>query len=80
VPLDLNLKKNALHRQLGIPVGTKIPVGLLKVIKETEIGETVNNPCDVGRPEYKVSPLIKERSTLAFNMLKWHHKKIKQKK
>jgi invasion protein IalB len=76
--LDLNLKKNALHRQLSIPVGIKIPVGLLRAIKETEIGEIAINPCDVGKREYKVTPLLKERATLAFNMLKWHHKRIKK--
>jgi hypothetical protein len=29
-PLKLNLKRNALHAQLGVPVGQKIPKGRLR--------------------------------------------------
>ena len=40
-PLDLNLKKGALHRQLGVKTGNKIPKADLK-IKETDKNKNRN--------------------------------------
>jgi len=55
------LKKGALHRQLGISIKKKIPVTLLRKIKNTPLGKTVKNPTKTGRKKYKVTRLMKQR-------------------
>ena len=52
--------KGALHRQLGVPVGKKIPAGLLTDIADAEIGSKVRG--------HKVTGLLKKRVVLAKNL------------
>lgn len=62
----LHLKKGALHRQLGIPVGKKIPTSTLEKIIKAEIGSKVK--VDGYR---KVTGKLKKRSVLARTMRKF---------
>lgn len=78
--LGLHLKKGALHRMLGIPMSMKIPKEILEAISTTEIGDNVENPTfkgsspkRVGKPAFKVTKLLKERSALALAMNGWKH-------
>ena len=52
-----SVKKHALHKQLGIKVGHKIPTGLLTDISKAEIGTKVRG--------HKVTGLLKKRAVLA---------------
>lgn len=61
-------KKGATHRHLGIPLATKIPITLLRKIKNANIGETVKNPTKTGKPKYKVTRLLKQRCVLAHTL------------
>ena len=70
-----NLKKGALHRQLGIPQDEKIPVTLLKKIKKAKIGETITNPTKKGKRKIKVTPLLKRRANLALTLKELAKKK-----
>jgi len=62
-----NLKKGALHRQLGITVGTDIPRTLLRKIKGTAEGGTITNPTKKGKRRIKVTKLLKQRVQFAIN-------------
>ena len=70
-----NLKKGALHRQLGIPQDEKIPVTLLKKIKKAKIGETITNPTKKGKRKIKVTQLLKRRANLALTLKELAKKK-----
>ena len=54
-------KPGALHRQLGIPRDTKIPVTLMHTILAADTGDIVRNPTKVGRRRYRVTSLMKQR-------------------
>ena len=54
--------KGALHRQLGIPEGRKIPKAKLHRIMKTPVGQKV------GR--HKVTALLKKRANFALNVQK----------
>lgn len=54
--------KGALHRQLGIPVGEKIPKKILRDIVETKVGKKSHG--------HMVTPLLKKRSSFAINVQK----------
>lgn len=56
------IKHNALHRQLGIPISKRIPIGLEREILEAKIGNKVLG--------HKVTPLMKKRVNFAVNMRK----------
>jgi len=62
-----NIKKGALHRQLGISPGVDIPRTLLRKIKATTVGRTVTNPTKRGKRKIKVTPLLKRRVQFALN-------------
>jgi len=66
------IKKGALHRQLGIPEGVKIPVSLLEKIDRAEIGSTITNPTKVGKKRIKVTRLLKRRAVLALTFKRMH--------
>lgn len=57
----LGRKPGALHRQLGIPKGTKIPKTLLTTIQDADAGDVIANPTKVGRRRYRVSTLLQRR-------------------
>jgi len=63
----MRIKKGALHRQLGIPQGVRIPTRLLVAIKNAEIGETITNPTSMGKRRIKVTKLLKKRVVFALN-------------
>lgn len=56
------IKHGALHRQLGIPISKRIPIGLEREILEAKVGNKV-----LGK---KVTPLMKRRVNFAVNMRK----------
>ena len=62
-----NLKKGALHRQLGINVNVDIPRTLLRKIKGTSEGITISNPTKKGKRRIKVTKLLKQRVQFALN-------------
>ena len=62
------LKRVALHKQMGIPMDKKIPVTLLRKIKNTKLGKTIKNPTKTGRKKYKVTRLLKERVVQVINL------------
>lgn len=57
----LRRKPGALHRQLGIPRDTKIPVTLMRRILAADTGDVVKNPAKVGKRRYKVTTLMQRR-------------------
>jgi hypothetical protein len=63
-------KRGALHRQLGISERDKIPVTLLKRIKNAKIGDTIKNPTSKGKQSIKVTTLLKKRAVLALTLKK----------
>jgi hypothetical protein len=58
-----DLKKGALHRQLGYPKGEKIPTGLLRDIVRAPEGNIVRGT--------KATGLLKKRANLALTMRSW---------
>ena len=58
-------RKGRLHRQLGIPLGRKIPLTLLEKIKRTPVGRRIRNPTKTGRRRITVTRLLKRRAVLA---------------
>lgn len=60
-------KKGALHRELHIPLGKRIPESELREIVKAHIGNKVEH--------VKVTRLLKERAVLAENLRKLSHKK-----
>lgn len=62
-----NVKKGALHRQLGISPKKKIPKTLLRALKNAETGSTITNPTKIGNRRIKVTTLVKKRAVFAWN-------------
>jgi len=62
---QLNLKKGALHRQLGFPEDKKIPVGLLQKIVNANIGDKIAYKVNGKRKVITITRLLKKRATLA---------------
>jgi len=62
------LKKDVLSKQLSITEKEDIPIGLLKAIKETDVGEMMENPMKTGKRHYKVTKLMKKRASLALTL------------
>lgn len=54
------------HKQLGIPLGTKIPQILVNAIasKSHPIGTVINNPSDIGYRQFRITRLMKRRAVL----------------
>lgn len=57
----LSRKPGALHRQLGISPGTKIPKTLLVTLQNADTGDIIANPTKVGKRRYKVTTLMQRR-------------------
>lgn len=70
-----DLRKGALHRQLGIPPKTRIPPELLIAILDTPIWNRLRNPSMAGKRAFTVTPLLWHRAQLAYNMLGFKRKK-----
>ena len=75
-----NMKRGALSRQLGIPERDRIPVTLLKKIKNAEIGETITNPTKTGKRKIKVTKKLKKRASLALTLKKLRKKKKRRRR
>ena len=78
IKFDLHLKKGALHRMLAIPQDMKFTpeiLDLLAEIAEAPLGSEVVNNAGIGRKEFTVTRLLKERAVLALNMHNWHRPK-----
>lgn len=58
-----------LSRQLGIPEEEDIPISLLRKIKNTDVGEEIDNPTQTGRQHMTVTSLLKKRAVPAYNMI-----------
>lgn len=56
--------KGALHKQLGVPAGKKIPTKLLTEIAKANLGTHVRG--------HKVTGLLKKRAVLAKTLRKYH--------
>ena len=63
---DTNMKKGALHKQLGYDEDEKIPAGILKKITDGEIGSEV----DIKGKKKKITALMKKRANLAKTLKK----------
>ena len=61
-------RKGSLSDQLGIPKGKKIPFTLLNKIIAAKAGQTIRNPCKIGKRFIKVTRLIERRAILARNL------------
>ncbi len=64
----IKLKKGALHREFGIPVGKKIPMVLLDKIISAKAGDVIQNPTKIGERKIKVTRQIERRAILARNL------------
>ena len=71
----LSRHPGALHRQLGIPQDTKIPKTLLARIQDADTGDVIKNPTKTGRPRYRVTRLMTQRTNLALTSGKFHHRR-----
>jgi hypothetical protein len=56
-----------IRRQLGIPLGTKIPMTLLRAIISTLIGKYCHNPTKTGDRRILVTRLVKKRAVPLLN-------------
>ena len=65
-----NIKKGALHKQLGIPQDKKVPSTLVNKIVKAEVGSTVKNPTKTGKRNIKVTSQLKKRASLAKTLKK----------
>jgi len=61
---DIELKKGALHKELGIPEDKKIPINLLEKIKILNIGDKLKLP---NGKVIMVTRKLKRRANLALN-------------
>jgi hypothetical protein len=57
-----DVKKGALHRQLGIPPGEHIPRGILREVMRADNGDRIDG--------HTVTPLMKKRANFALNFNK----------
>jgi hypothetical protein len=63
---DTNMKKGALHKQLGYDEDEKIPAGILKKIVDGEVGSEV----EIKGRKIKITALMKKRANLAKTLKK----------
>ena len=63
---DTNMKKGALHKQLGYDEDEKIPAGILKKIVDGEIGSEV----EIKGKKKTITALMKKRANLAKTLKK----------
>lgn len=66
----IKIKKGALHKELGISSGIKIPVTLLNKIIFVKAGDVIVNPTSLGFKKIKVNQKLKRRAVLARNFKK----------
>ena len=71
----LRRKPGALHRQLCISHGTKIPKGLLVTIERADTGDVIKNPTGIGKRRYKVTTLMQRRVNPVLTARKFRHGK-----
>lgn len=62
-----DIKKNALHNQLNIRVGLKIPKSILEAIARTRVGTYII----ILGEKVKVTRLLKQRAIFALNASTW---------
>lgn len=67
-PQKKNVKKGTTKKQLHIPAGKNIPIGLLVEIQNTEVGKVAHNPTQIGEKSYHVTPLMKQRAVSSLNL------------
>lgn len=71
----LSRKPGALHRQLSIAKGARIPKTLLAEIHGADAGEVIKNPTKTGRQRYKVTPLLKRRVNPVLTVRKFRRRR-----
>ena len=64
----INIRKDALRKQLKIPKGKRIPMTLLDKIISAKAGQSIKNPTKIGVKKIKVTRLLEHRSILARNL------------
>jgi hypothetical protein len=64
----INIRKDALRKQLKIPKGKRIPMTLLDKIISAKAGQSIKNPTKIGIKKIKVTRLLEHRSILARNL------------
>lgn len=64
----IKIKKGALSKQLGIPVGKRIPLSLLKKIQAARVGKIIRNPTKIGYKRIKITPKLERRAILAIRL------------
>jgi hypothetical protein len=69
-PMNLKLKKGALHETMGVKPGEKIPKSAVNKLASAKPGTKV----DVNGKEISATPLQKKRAQFAKNAAKWNHK------
>lgn len=57
--------KGKLRQQLQVPDDQTIPKSFLRKIQNAEVGDTVQNPTDIGVSSVKVTTLLKNRVNFA---------------
>ncbi len=53
---------------LRVPKKKKIPVTLLRRIKNTELGKTMKNPTNTGKKRVKVTKKLKQKALAVYNL------------
>jgi hypothetical protein len=64
----IKIRRGALHRELGIPKGKKIPMSLLNKIVSAKAGDVIKNPTSIGKKKIKVTRGLERRAILARNL------------
>lgn len=64
------LKKGALHREIGLPLGHKIPVAFLNNVSNSKIGSHIT----FDKRKFRVTKKLKERSVLALTLRRLRRK------
>lgn len=58
----------SLSAMLDVPKKKKIPVTLLRRIKNTELGKTIKNPTETGKNKVKVTKKLKQKAMAVYNL------------
>jgi len=65
----ITFKKDALHRQLGVPDDKTIGIGNLRKIKRANVGDTVRITTSSRKnKDFNVTALMKKRATFGLNL------------
>ena len=68
-------RPGSLHKSLGIPKETKIPMSLINSIIKAKAGDTIKNPTKTGKQIIFVSRRLERRAILARNLKNMKHNK-----